>query len=101
MTSILMLGGYPVEAERRMYSDSTDPAKLRQRMIERGEPETGTGDFDLLSALHEMDNDNLRAALQLLPDAECKRMADLIPIWQALAAAPEDEIEQLYDEMNE
>jgi hypothetical protein len=93
--------------DERFRKCSNHPAALRQRMIERGtgiEPENdqASDDYDILTALHRMSDDDDRwAAMQLLPDADCERVVALIPVWQALQELPDSEIERLFDEMND
>jgi hypothetical protein len=80
------------------------PAALRQRMLERGmgiEPENdqASDDYDTISALYCMDDVNRRAALEMLPDADCERVVALIPVWQALQELPDSEVTRLFDEI--
>src|ERR1700692_233170 len=100
---LMILGGYPAEAERRMYSGSADPGQQRERMLQRSmdEPETDAA-YDIATALYRMDDADRRAALELLTDTECRAVSELMdnPLWLALTKMPDEDIVQLFDEMN-
>jgi hypothetical protein len=58
-----------IEHERCAYRGS-DPAQLRQRMIERDSEH----DADILTALYRMDDEDRWQALQLLSDEDVTRL---------------------------
>jgi hypothetical protein len=87
------------DQERRMFR-GVDPAQLRQRMLDRDEPEAEasvTSDFDLLSALHEMDDADRMVAMQLIPDDDVRRIVGLIPVFLELQGMPREELVRLLD----
>jgi hypothetical protein len=91
-----------MDQERRMYRGNA-PDVLRRRMVERGESETDqtSDEYEIISALARVSETDRWAALRMLPDDQISRMADLIPLWQALEEMSPADIEQLLDEMDE
>jgi hypothetical protein len=64
---------FSIEDQRLAYGGSS-PDRLRQRMIERGEPESEMSDTEILTALEAMDEHTRWRALQILPDADIARL---------------------------
>lgn len=70
----------PMEDQRRIFSSSTDPERLRNRMIERNEEsehgDVGT-DVEVAKALLDMDPEDRRVALALISDDQLLRIEKL------------------------
>ena len=90
---------WSIETER--LASGASPEQLRQRMLEGGEESDQTSDYDFLLALYHMNEVDRMEALRQLPDAECERMVELIPLWHAIREMSRDEIVQLLASMDD
>jgi phage head maturation protease len=99
------VGGKPASPESTR--DVRTRMLTRQRMMERSlkhyidESDAEiSDDYDILTALHRMNDDDRMAAFQLLPDSDCERLVGLIPYWRAMYEMSDDEVMQWFGEMN-